>query len=144
MKSLNAMQAQDRPDAAATRKAQEYLDLSQLEGTWVNTSTSTHGIAKVVIYVKANTLTVQPFGADGAIIGDWGKVEADVVYPAGIRPHECMGFVASYNFDFMESQLQGNMNLGLLIIASFNTFKDDSGRSNYFGREFFHKQYRAH
>jgi len=27
----------------------------------------------------------------------------------------------------------------LLVIAGLNTFKDSSGRSNYFSREFFHQ-----
>jgi hypothetical protein len=44
------------------------------------------------------------------------------------------------DFDFMSLHLQANMSLGLLIIASFNMFKDGSGRSDYFCREFYRRE----
>ncbi|ETX03818.1 hypothetical protein [Candidatus Entotheonella palauensis] len=140
MQTMQYVQAHDRPEASVGRQASAYQDLSALAGTWVNTNSEAKGIVKVVISAKDDTLTVRAFGADEPAPCDWGEIEADVVFPAGIRPHECMGFSATYDFDFMQAHLQGNMNLGLLIIASFNTFTDDSGRSNYFAREFFNKQ----
>ena len=37
----------------------------------------------------------------------------------------------------MRAETQIRMNRGVLVIAIFNTFTDDSGRSNYLNREFF-------
>jgi hypothetical protein len=50
-----------------------------------------------------------------------------------------MAFRATYDFGFLETRLEANLSLGLLVIANLNTFRDDSGRSNYFSREFFYK-----
>ena len=59
--------------------------------------------------------------------------------PAASMRHDLAGFLAVYDFDFMQMSLAANMNKGLLIIASYNTFRDGSGRSNYFSREFFYR-----
>ena len=140
MPSVQYVQAHDRLEAGTERRANAYPTLDPLVGTWVNTNPDARGIVKLVLDAQDHDLTVQAYGADDPTPYDWGQIKVDAVYPAGIRPHECMGFVANYDFDFMEAQLQGNMNLGLLIVASFNAFKDDSGRSDYFAREFFLKQ----
>jgi hypothetical protein len=38
----------------------------------------------------------------------------------------------------METHLQAKTEKGVLVVASFNRFKDQSGRSSYFSREFFY------
>lgn len=137
-------QTQDRMDMQGTREFQPVPKLSPLVGTWLNTHSAARGIVKIDISQKNGGLSVHVLGADESTPRDWGKVSADIVYPTGIRPHECMGFFAQYTFDFMWTQLQGNMNLGLLILASFNTFTDNSGRANYFAREFFCREHHTH
>ena len=139
MQAVQYVQAHDRLEAGTERRADAYPTLSPLVGTWINTNPDARGIVKLILEAPGDDLTVQAYGADEPGPYDWGQIKAATVYPAGIRPHECMGFVATFDFDFMEAQLQGNMNLGLLIVASFNTFKDDSGRSSYFARELFRK-----
>jgi hypothetical protein len=69
---------------------------------------------------------------------DWGKVVA-VPHAGGVDAHDLAGFLAVYDFDFMQMSLAANVNKGLLIIASYNTFRDGSARSNYFSREFFYR-----
>ena len=69
---------------------------------------------------------------------DWGKV-AVIPHASGVDSHDPAGFLAVYDFDFMQMLLAANMNKGLLIIASYNTFRDGSRRSNYFSREFFYR-----
>ncbi len=49
-----------------------------------------------------------------------------------------MAFTALFDFGFMESLLAVYLKGGILVLDSFNTFRDDSGRSNYFSPEFFH------
>ncbi len=52
---------------------------------------------------------------------------------------QAAAFSAVYDFGFEEVRLQANVKLGVLVVASFNRFRDESGRSNYFGREFFYR-----
>ena len=46
---------------------------------------------------------------------------------------------ASYDFGFMDVVLHAWVKQGVLVIAIFNRFRDASGRSNYFDREFFYR-----
>jgi len=39
----------------------------------------------------------------------------------------------------IDGAFQVNMNLGLLVLLTFNRFKDGSSRANYINREFFHR-----
>jgi hypothetical protein len=50
-----------------------------------------------------------------------------------------MSFQAVYDFGFLESYLQANVKHGTLVIATCNRFRDGSGRSNYYTREFFYQ-----
>jgi hypothetical protein len=116
------------------------MDISALLGTWINTNRKARGIAQVVLSTDDDgQLMVHTFGADAPMLYDWGAVHADVVYAENLQSHAGMAFTARYDFDFLQAHLQGNLNLGLLVLASFNTFTDDSGRSDYFAREFFYR-----
>ena len=50
-----------------------------------------------------------------------------------------MAFSAVYDFGFMETLLAAYMKGGILVLDTFNAFKDSSGRASYFTREFFHR-----
>jgi hypothetical protein len=110
------------------------LDLSILVGDWRNTNPAA-GIGRIV---------VEPNGSGGVRVHvasstrDWGKVDAPV-FAFDFDGDKAGAFLAVYDFDFEEVRLQANVKLGVLVVASFNTFKDDSGRSSYFNREFFYR-----
>ena len=116
------------------------LQLDGLPGIWVNTNTDSCGIVKVAISVKDSRLFVRTFGAGDPEPNDWGESEADHVYAGSTSSRTGAGFTAWYVFDFSQVHLQANWNQGLLVLASFTSFKDGSKRSNYFSREFFHRQ----
>jgi len=116
------------------------VDSLPLLGTWINTNTATPGIAKVIITGRAGDVSIRVLSASGPTPRDWGEADVDVLYAAGVHSLAAMGFVAAYDFDVVETQLEANSSLGLLVIATFNTFTDRSGRSNYFAREFFYRQ----
>ena len=46
-----------------------------------------------------------------------------------------MAFVATYDFGYLQTRVEANLSLGLLVVATFNTFRDGSGRFNFFARE---------
>ena len=71
---------------------------------------------------------------------DWMTVREIGWFCAGFhRP----GFLARYDFGFADLTLAANEAKGLLIIAAFSTFRNGSGRSNYFTREFFYRETRG-
>lgn len=117
------------------------LDLSELAGTWVNTDPGTRGIASVTLRPHHGGAADDPAGVALGVrpVGafDWGEAIAGSLYADGPVSRRGMGFLVRFDFGFLTSEVQGNMNLGLLILASFNAWKDGSGRSPYFAREFF-------
>ena len=115
------------------------IDPSPLLGCWVNTNTATPGIAKVIVTGGHGSVSVRVFSASGPTPRDWGDANVEVVYSAGVHSQAAMAFVTTYEFDVVDVRLEANLSLGLLVIATFNTFRDQSGRSNYFGREFFYR-----
>jgi hypothetical protein len=115
------------------------VDASPLVGTWLNTDKQAGGIAKLVLSSEGGQTKVRAFGACSPEPCDWGEAKA-AVYSAGVGSKEGMAFSAAYDFGFMETILAVYLKMGILVLDSFNTFKDGSRRSNYFSREFFYQQ----
>ena len=140
MTSLPYVQMQDRLAPAEAQYIEGRMDVSALLGTWINTNRTARGIAQIVLRTDDDgQLIVQAFGAEAPTLCDWGEIHTDVVYAENLQSHAGMAFTARYDFDFLQAHLQGNLNLGLLVLASFNRFTDDSARSDYFAREFFYR-----
>jgi hypothetical protein len=139
MESVKYVKAEDRVEISDITQNGSTLRLDSLPGIWLNTDSGTRGIAKVVTAVNGSELTVRAFGAGDPALIDWGEVKADYIYANSLSSHVAAGFTASYHFDFAEIHLQANWNQGLLVLASFTSFKDGSNRSNYFSRDFFHQ-----
>ena len=133
MGALQYMRLDERAEAQGSVVAEPLL------GTWFNTNTATRGIAKTVLVAKENGIVLQIFAAGSQQIVDWGETAA-CIFAADALATEAMAFSAFYDFGFMETQLQGHVRQGVLIVAKFDRFKDDSGRSNYFSKEFFYRE----
>jgi hypothetical protein len=121
-------------DLSNSGKRAGSVDLEELTGLWKNTHRATRVIRELNLIRSGEAFQVHAFGVGSP--REWGKVAA-VPYAGGVDDHDPVGFFAVYDFDFMQVFLAANMNKGLLIIASYNTFRDGSARSNYFSREFF-------
>lgn len=134
METLPYVRAKDR------RRPDGPLDLSGITGTWRNTNPNTSGLVKVILSHYEDGLAVQAFGACEPEPCEWGEADEVVACAAGPASRQPMGFTAQYHFGFMKTRLEANLSRGLLIIAGFHTFLDDSGRSDYFTREFFRFQ----
>ena len=127
--------AADRPMTAP--RPRDAVDLGPLLGRWHNTNPNTKGIASVVLERAADAYEI---GATGVSCDeDWGRVPA-IPHAAHISGREPAGFLACFDFGFSEVLFSANEAKGLLIIASFTTFRDDSGRSSYFTRESFYRE----
>ena len=112
------------------------VDLSGLAGVWINSNPDTNGIARMEFSVDQSNLLVRVYaiGPDGLI--DWGTVRAKM-FAASPRSRAATGFTCMYDFGFAETRLQAMILKGLFVLAQFHRFKDDSGRMNYFVREYF-------
>jgi hypothetical protein len=112
------------------------VDRKALVGTWINSNLDTNSIARINITDANGKLQLQVFamGPDGLI--DWGTSEAQV-FASGPSSHAAAGFTCRYDFGFAETRLQAMIMKGLLVLAQFHLFKDDSGRADYFLREYF-------
>jgi hypothetical protein len=139
MEALKFAKLEDRVEPLTTQK-ESSLQLDALPGIWLNTDDVTHGILKVVITSEGPKLKLRVFEAAGPDSCDWGEVEAEHIYANNIASQLAAGFTARYHLDHAEIHLQANWNQGLLVLASFTSFKGGNKRSNCFAREFFHRQ----
>ena len=124
---------EDQPEI----RSLEDFTISQFCGDWTTTNGATKGITRIRIARRDGGLVVHAFGASQPDLSDWGETQAEVFIEAG-DPSRIRAFRAVYDFGFLETHLQAKTEKGVLVVASFNRFKDQSGRSNYFSREFFY------
>ena len=121
-------------DPATTARAEKLI------GRWLNTNPDTQGIAECEIQPDGDQFTIKLSGAgtDGPIV--WpiarSKALANLEEEAGQRT---IALAASFDHRFMKSEIYIRVNKGVLVIVLFNTFQDESGRSNYLNREFFYR-----
>jgi hypothetical protein len=128
-------------DPALTDPATRTLNADKLTGRWLNTDPKTQGVAEITIAQDGNEFTVSVIGAGAGEPIEWPRAKATVLAnleeEAGQR---ALAFAADFDFGFMKSETYIRVNKGVLVIVLFNTFNDDSGRSNYLNREFFYRQ----
>lgn len=113
-----------------------HIDPKPLLGHWINSNPDTNSIARINITESNGKLQLQVFavGPDGLI--DWGPASAEV-FASGPASGTGAGFMCTYDFGFAEARFQAMIMKGLLVLAQFHTFKDDSQRAGYFLREYF-------
>ena len=112
------------------------IDPKPLLGHWINSNADTNSIARINITEANGKLQLQVFavGPDGPI--DWGTAPAEV-FASGPSSSTAAGFTCTYDFGFAEARFQAMIMKGLLVLAQFHTFKDDSNRASYFLREYY-------
>ena len=109
-------------------------------GRWHNTNPATGQIVELEITQVNDTFYLQAYGA-GKSVGekiDWGKVECEI-FSSNIHSRIVEGLTANYDMEYMNTRIASNLKYGILVIQTYNTFRDGSERSNYFTREFFHQ-----
>jgi hypothetical protein len=114
------------------------IDPAPLLGYWINTNTATTGIARVLISRDRDGVSISIWSADAPNAAAQHLARSDAVYASGPSATAAMALSARYEDGSMDTTLEANLSLGLLVIATRHTFKNDERRSNYFSREFFH------
>lgn len=124
----------DRVETDATTAGP--IDVSAFPGMWVNSNPDTNGIARLVMSESDGNLSLQISAIGPAGLIDWGTVPVSVFTSTPVS-RVGAGFTCLYDFGFAETRLQGSMVKGLIVLAQFHCFKDDSNRADYFVREYF-------
>lgn len=111
-------------------------DTSGIVGDWVNSNPETSGIARMRMSEQGGRLSLRVYavGPDGLI--DWGEAGVEL-FTASPSSRAVAGFTSLYDFGFVEVRLQAMIMKGLVVLAVFQSFKDASGRADYFVREYF-------
>ena len=112
------------------------MDFNALLGSWINSNPGTNSIALINATDEHGKLQlrISAVGPDGLI--DWGTADAEV-FAATPESQVGAGFTCRYDFGFAETRLQAMIMKGLLVLAQFHLFKDDSKRASYFLREYY-------
>jgi hypothetical protein len=114
-------------------------DLTPALGTWFNCNFETGEILSLLLAEGDGGLILRAFGADDHSACDWGQTPA-ILHVSGLGSHEVSSFTARYDFGLPVLSLAAKEVQGLLIISSFSTFRDGSGRSSDFTRGFFYRK----
>jgi len=125
-------------DCASALSEQGPLGVGLLTKIWRHTDPEPHGLREVRIQGTAEALSIECFGTGALVPLSSPSRAASIIFAANPGAREGMSFFVEFDFGAMVSRFQGNVNLGLLVLAGFHDFKDGSARSNYFSREFFY------
>jgi hypothetical protein len=123
----------DRPVAQFTS-----LDLAPLVGTWFATDKVATGVTRLQMRQQDGSLFVWIVGVDAGEPVDWGEVQAQP-YGANATSTSGLAFTATFDLGFLITVVAGRVSHGVIMLDTFNTFVDSSGRANHFSRDFFHR-----
>jgi hypothetical protein len=126
-----------RQDDVTVQPGRRILDPGGLAGRWVNTNAQGRGIGEIAIAVDHGRVELCALGAAGNARCAWGTAEADLVCGSDVHARTGIAFTARYDFGGFQTVLQGNLNLGLLVVASFN--RVGARGHDYFAREFYRR-----
>lgn len=112
------------------------IDLSPFAGSWRKTNEAPQWIERVETRVDGDALQVRVFGSDPS---DWGERRAAAVFATPADLTKGTAFLAHYELPDAEVDVEANVNLGLMVVATWVRWKEGIDRSNAFTREFFYR-----
>jgi hypothetical protein len=130
--------ANDLPKASERAAGGTTINPSLLVGVWHSTNRETRGIIRLVLLEQQGALTLQAFGAAESSEIDWGTVQGQA-FAVDVDGVEGVAFRAFYDFGFLQTVVAAYLNNRILVVDTYNTFKDGSARSDYFLRDHFYQ-----
>jgi hypothetical protein len=122
----------DLKEAGSTR-----ADVSRLVGTWFGIKLDENRFAKLVIIEEGGRLLIHPYGSPDSEVPDWGQVEATPHVDSGSTT--ATGFQAHCRLGAARVEFVVVENQGVLLVQTFTSFQDDSGRPNEFGKAYYRR-----
>lgn len=114
------------------------VSTEQVTGRWKNSKPTTVGISNFSLENVNNQLSLTIKGTEGGFLPDHlGPIEVSE-HSATRNSKDCIAFHANVTHDGNEYSFAGNVNKGLIIIATYVKVKADE-TANFFVREFFYK-----
>jgi hypothetical protein len=114
------------------------LDLAPLAGVWRKTNETPQWIDRVAVRIDDGAPVIRVFGSAAPSPADWGEARAEAVYANAADSEIASALVARYSFDDCDVDVEANVNLGLLVVATFIRWRAGA-RSDGFTREFFYR-----
>ena len=124
-----------RRDASAVATIDgDRISPEPLVGTWCNTMAASDGFLRLDIERRDGGVAIRTLGGGGQVL-DWG---ADSQLYVDIDPGRPIAFSVEKDFGAYTGLLQGNLNLGLLVLGTYKSAAAGAA-AGYFSREFFHR-----
>lgn len=119
--------------------------IEAMAGTWIKTNDKPNWISRLVVETSGDELWVSVWGEQPPAPPSWGREKASRVYASrpGSGDAAAGAFVAFFERDGMSIELQANLNLGLLVVATFVRFHEPGPHADRFTREFYFRQEEA-
>lgn len=115
-------------------------ELGDLVGSWLNTDQHVTGrVLGMTVGERDGSLFVRGFGAGDTEPQDWGEVEARALV-RGPADRRAWGFWCRFDLGTITTDLAAYYNSGVVVVGSYNSFGPSSGRTDFWKREFFHRQ----
>jgi hypothetical protein len=131
------MQPFERQKGSIVQTDRGTLDPADLAGRWINTNALGRGVCEFQINIDGGLVKLSPFSMAGKSHCTWGTAQADLICGSNVNSTTAMAFVATLDFGPYQAEFQGNVNLGLLVVASFNRIGGEG--YDYFAREFYRR-----
>jgi hypothetical protein len=138
--ALEVLREWERVPPAATAQR---VAVEPMAGRWLKTNEKPQWIGRVDVTVDGDGLTARIFGGGAALSpADWGTARSEIVYGSWLTNGDALAgaFVCRYAFSDFTVDVQANLNLGLLVVATYVTFREQGAFANRFTREFFYRE----
>jgi hypothetical protein len=118
------------------------VGIEAIAGRWVKTNDGAQWIDGLEVTVDGDDLLVRIHGgSSGPSPADWGTARSEIVYASAPDTGDARAgaFVTHFSFDDTSIEMQANLNLGLLVVATYVSFRGASPFADRFTREFFRR-----
>ena len=116
------------------------VSTASMIGRWRNTDPAARGLVEITVEGGDDALAVRALGSGELEPVDWGTAKTEIFACLDEAGQASLSVLATWDFGFLETQLQLRVPGGTLAVAGFNVFRDGSGRPSYCTREFFYRE----